>query len=64
MKRSNAFNHLTLEERHIIHAGIINGSTKTAIAKTLGKDKSTICAGQTAFMPRKPLDNERRHGKL
>ena len=43
MKRSsNAFNHLTLEERRIIHTGIMNGSTKTAIAKILGKDKSTI----------------------
>lgn len=42
MKESNAFAHLTLEERRIILAGIINGSTKTAIAKTIGKDKSTV----------------------
>ena len=33
---------LTLEERRIIEAGIRNNSTKTAIARTLGKDKSTI----------------------
>ena len=33
---------LTLEERKIIETGIRNGSTKTAIAKTVGKDKSTI----------------------
>lgn len=42
MEKNNAFTHLTLEERRIILAGIINGSTKTAIAKTIGKDKSTI----------------------
>ena len=33
---------LTLEERRIIEAGIRNDSTKVAIAKTLGKDKTTI----------------------
>lgn len=33
---------LTREERSIIEAGIRNGSTKSAIATTLGKDKSTI----------------------
>lgn len=33
---------MTLEERKIIEAGIKNSSTKTAIATTLGKDKSTI----------------------
>lgn len=33
---------LTLDERRIIEAGIRNGSTKTAIADTVGKDKSTI----------------------
>ena len=30
--------HLTCEERRIIETGIRNGSTKTAIAKTIGKD--------------------------
>lgn len=39
---SNAFSHLTLEERRIILAGITNGSTKSAIAQTIGKDKSTV----------------------
>ena len=34
--------HLTLEERKIIQVGIENGSTKTSIADTLGKDNSTI----------------------
>ena len=33
---------LTLDERRIIQTGIGNGSTKTAIARTIGKDKSTI----------------------
>ena len=34
--------HLSLSDRQIIETGITNGSTKTAIAKNLGKDKSTI----------------------
>ncbi len=42
MENSNAYSHLTLEERRIILKGITNGSTKTAIAQTIGKDKSTI----------------------
>lgn len=42
MSESNYFSHLTLEERRIILTGIINGSTKTAIAQTIGKDKSTV----------------------
>lgn len=42
MNGSNSFSHLTLEERRIILAGITNGSSKTAIAQTIGKDKSTI----------------------
>ena len=42
MSESNSFSHLTLEERRIILTGITNGSTKTAIAQTIGKDKSTV----------------------
>ena len=42
MASSNKHLHLTLEERKIIETGIKNGSTKTAIAKNIGKDKSTI----------------------
>lgn len=42
MNQINAFSHLTLQERRIILTGITNGSTKTAIAQTIGKDKSTI----------------------
>lgn len=42
MSDSNSFTHLTLEERRIILTGITNGSTKTAVARTIGKDKSTV----------------------
>ena len=33
---------LTLEERRIIENGIRNGATKTSIAQTIGKEKSTV----------------------
>lgn len=42
MSSSNKNSHLSYEERVIIETGIRNGSTKAAIASTLGKDKSTI----------------------
>lgn len=42
MSTTNSFSHLTLEERRIILTGITNGSSKTAIAQTIGKDKSTV----------------------
>lgn len=42
MANSNYNLHLVIEERRIIETGIKNGSTKAAIAQTLGKDKSTI----------------------
>ncbi len=38
MDNINAYSHLTLEERRIILKGIINGSTKAAIAQTIGKE--------------------------
>lgn len=34
--------HLTLEERKIIQAGIQNGATKADIARTIGKDATTV----------------------
>ena len=40
MQDSNT--HLTIEERRIIRTGIDNGSTKTAIATTIGKDNSIV----------------------
>ena len=42
MSSNNKNLHLTVQERIIIEKGIENGSTKTAIALNLGKDKSTI----------------------
>ena len=42
MSTTNKSKQLTLEERIVIETGIKNGSTKAAIATTLGKDKSTI----------------------
>lgn len=42
MSSSNKNKHLTFNERVIIETGIRNGSSKKAIADTLGKDKSTI----------------------
>jgi hypothetical protein len=35
--------HLVLEQRKIIQAGIENGSTKAAIALTIGKDATHCC---------------------
>ena len=34
--------HLTLEQRKIIQAGIENNSTKASIARTIGKDETTV----------------------
>ena len=42
MAGTNKNKALTLDERRIIETGIRNGSTKTSIADTVGKDKSTI----------------------
>lgn len=42
MESTNKNEHLTKAERSIIETGIRNGSSKTSIAETLGKDKSTI----------------------
>ena len=42
MAASNKNKALTLDERRVIETGIRHGSTKTAIADTIGKDKSTV----------------------
>ena len=42
MSSNNKNLHLTAKERLIIDKGIENGSTKAAIALTIGKDKSTV----------------------
>ena len=39
---SNSYTHLSLQDRIIIAAGISNGSSKTAIANTIGKDNSAV----------------------
>lgn len=45
MSSNNKNLHLTVQERIIIEKGIENGSTKAAIALTIGKDKSTVGKG-------------------
>lgn len=35
--------HLTIDDRKKIEDALFNGSSRTAIAETPGKDKSTIC---------------------
>ena len=42
MDTNGEITHLTSEERRIIESGVRHGSTKTAIAKTIGKDNSTV----------------------
>jgi len=42
MDSSKEVTHLIPEERRIIETGIRHGSTKTAIARTIGKDNSTV----------------------
>ena len=42
MSSNNKNLHLTVQERIIIEKGIENGSTKAAIALTIGKNKSTV----------------------
>lgn len=42
MAATNRNRHLCLEERKLIEKGIESGSTKTAIARTIGKDNSTV----------------------
>ena len=40
--------HLTLDERKIIQTGIENRSNKVDIARTIGKDATTIAKNQKA----------------
>ena len=41
-KQVHDYTHLALDQRLIIQAGITNGSTKTDIARTIGKDATTV----------------------
>ncbi len=52
--------HLVLEQRKIIQAGIENGSTKAAIALTIGKDATTVAKEirtHRTFNPRNTFNN-------
>lgn len=42
MDTHSEITHLTSEERRIIESGVRHGSTKTSIAKIIGKDNSTV----------------------
>ena len=71
MNHSNAFSHLTLEERRIILTGISNGSTKSAIAKTIGTDTGMQCAvdgvqvmGGYGYMKDYPMEKLMRDAKI
>ncbi|MCL1842539.1 MAG: helix-turn-helix domain-containing protein [Defluviitaleaceae bacterium] len=44
--------HLTLNERKVIQAGIENGATKADIARTMGKDATTVANHCCAFYRR------------
>ena len=52
----NDGSHLSLSQRQIIETGIINQSSKTAIAETIGKDKSTV-AKEMAYFNHLGLNN-------
>ena len=52
--------HLTLEQRRIIQAGIENNSPKAAIARTIGKDATTVAKEiykHRTFKPRNTFNN-------
>jgi IS30 family transposase len=59
-KQKHDGTHLTLEERKIIQAGIENGSAKADIARTIGKDATTVAKEirkHRAFKPRNTFNN-------
>jgi len=52
--------HLTLEDRKIIQVGIENNSTKSSIARTIGKDATTVAKEirrHRRFKPRNPFNH-------
>ena len=62
MKRKMNFDnkHLDITQREIIQVGIKNGSTKAAIARTIGKDPTTIAKEirtHREFKPRNTFNN-------
>jgi len=52
--------HLTLEERKIIQAGIENNSTKADIARTIGKDATTVAKEIRKHRQLKPRNTYKR----
>ncbi len=42
MKENKNFNHLSLDQRHLISEGLMNGKTFTAIAQSIGVDRTTV----------------------
>jgi IS30 family transposase len=62
MKRNQKHDgtHLTLDERKVIQIGIENGSTKADIARTIGKDATTVAKEirkHRTFKPRNTFNN-------
>ncbi len=53
--------HLSLDDKIIIEKGLTNGSSRSSIADTLGKDKSTIC--KEVKKHRTPFFNSYGHKK-
>lgn len=53
-KQKRYYAHLTIEERLVIQTGIENGARKSDIAKTLGKDASTIAKEIRSHLTLKP----------
>lgn|GEM_PF-3406936 len=59
-KQQHDGTHLTLEERKIIQAGIENSATKADIARTIGKDATTVAKeirNHRVFKPRNTFNN-------
>jgi IS30 family transposase len=54
------YTHLTLEERKIIQAGIENNSSKASIARTIGKDATTVAKEIRKHRTLKPRDTYSR----
>jgi IS30 family transposase len=48
-KQKHDYAHLTLDHRKIIQAGIENNSTKADIARTIGKDATTLPQSSRRF---------------
>jgi IS30 family transposase len=66
-KQTHDGTHLTLDERKIIQVGIENDSTKADIARTIGKDATTVAKeirGHRKLKPRNTYDRPVLCGKM